>query len=207
MKKTSLIIALFALLFSTSNTGHAQSVPVANKLPHVDLGIKLGANFAKITGTGWEQGYQPGVVGGATIGLRKHKVGLQVEFLLSTAHYSTASLMDSIHKGEFRSTYFDIPVMLEYRVLGGKMLPKFWLMGGVQFSNLLSIKSTNEFAGDVKSTFTSSNMLAVLGLEMRYLKFTLGGRYIAGISEMNAQAASEAWKSTYSQVYLGYRFL
>ena len=201
MKKL-LFTVLSVLLFGAA---HAQHLPVK-----ADVGVKIGANFTQLGGDSWVNTYQPGIHGGVILGVRKHKVGVQVEALISTAHYSTQGLFDSVKKGDFRATYFDIPVMFEYRVIGGKLLPKVWVMAGPQFSNVMSIKTLNDFAGDAKSTFKSGYFAGVVGVEIRYMKFTLGGRYVLGLTSINNEnvaAAKGAWNSRTGQVYLGFRFI
>lgn len=201
MKKL-LFSVLSVLLFATAN---AQDLPVK-----ADLGVKIGANFTQLGGDNWVKTYQPGIHGGIILGVRKHKVGVQVEALVSTAHYSTKDLFDSVKKGDFRATYFDIPVMFEYRLVGGKLLPKVWIMAGPQFSSIMSVKSLNDFAGDAKSTFKSGYFAGVVGLEVRYMKFTLGGRYVMGLTSINNESvasAKGAWNSRTGQVYLGFRFI
>ena len=203
---------IIGLILST--TAGAQSIPVVSKvtkaLPRVDFGVKIGANFAQLGGDNWEQSYKPGIMGGAFVGLRKHKVGVQVEALINTSHYTTQNIIDSVHKGDFRATYFDIPVLFEYRIISGKLLPKVWVMVGPQFSSLMSIKSLNDYSGDVKSSFKSGNFSGVVGLEIRYLKFTLGGRYILGLTNIQNESvttAKQSWNSRSGQVYLGFRFI
>ena len=202
MKRILLFSLLAINLFMATAT--AQS-PVKG-----DLGIKLGANFAHLGGDHWEQSYQPGVLAGAIAGVRKHKIGLQVEFLVNTAHYTTKDQVDSVRKGDFRATYFDIPVMLEYRLVGSKLSPKVWVMAGPKFSSIMSVKSLNAYANDVKQSFTSGTVSAVLGVEVRYAKFTLGGRYVIGLTSVNNQDVStikQSWSSRSGQVYLGFRFI
>ncbi len=213
MRSTKLLSVLAALLFGGGSL-FAQSVPVVNKLPKLDLGVKIGANFAKIGGDNWEQTYQPGIVGGAFVGLHKHKLGVQVEALVNSSHYKTSAVVDSIHKGEFRAIYFDIPVLLQYKLVGAKLAPKIWIMAGPQFSNLISVKNMNALAGDAKETFKSSTVSLVAGAEVRYLKFSLGARYLLGLTNMNNSSASNAihiatntWNNRSYQLYLGFRFI
>ncbi len=207
MKHTKLF-SLVAALFLGAASVQAQSVPVAKKLPKLDLGVKLGANFAQIGGDGWEKTYQPGIVGGAFIGLHKHKIGLQAEALINTSHYTTKGVIDSVNKGDFRAIYFDIPVLFQYKLVGAKLAPKVWVMAGPQFSSLVSVKSLNNGSQAAEKTFKSSTVSAVLGAEVRYLKFTLGGRYILGMTDVNTSnvAAASAKNQSY-QLYLGFRFI
>ena len=213
MKRSKFYSFLVGCLFAVIYV-NAQSIPVVSKatkaLPRVDFGIKIGANFAQLGGDNWEQTYQPGIMGGAFVGLRKHKIGVQVEALLNTSHYTTKNLIDSVNKGDFRATYFDIPILFEYRLISGKLLPKVWIMAGPQFSSLMSVKSLNDYAGDANSSFKSGNFSGVLGLEVRYLKFTLGGRYILGLTNIhneNTTTVKQSWNSRSGQLYLGFRFI
>lgn len=208
--KQSLLFYLFPVVLFFSVRAEAQSVPGLKSVPKLDVGLKIGANFAQIGGTDWVKTYQPGIVGGATIGLHKHKIGVQAEFLVSTAHYTTQGLVDSVNKGDFRALYFDVPVLFEYRLIGGKLLPKIWLMAGPQFSNLMSITSLNSYSGDLKNSFKSGSFSGVLGAEMRYLKLTVGFRYILGLSNVNnlsVAGATDSWNNHTMQLYLGFRFI
>ena len=208
--KRSFLLCLFGAVLFLSGGASAQSIPVVKSLPKVDLGIKIGANFAQIGGDNWEQTYQPGIVGGITLGVHRKKIGIQAEFLLNTSHYTSKNLYDSVNKGDFRATYFDIPVLFEYRLVGGKLLPKIWLMAGPQFSSLMSVKSLNDFSGDAKSTFKSGVFSGVVGAEMRYFKFTLGVRYIMGFTNVNNESVTglqQSWNNHSMQAYVGFRFL
>ena len=202
--KKFLLLPLLALGLFTA-TAKAQNVPLK-----ADLGVKVGANFTEVGGDHWVKTYQPGILLGAIVGVRKEKFGVQAEFLVNSARYTTKDLIDSVRKGDFRATYFDIPVMVEYRIMGGKLLPKVWVMAGPQFSGLMSVKSLNDFAGDAKSSFKSGYFAGVAGLEVRFMKFTVGGRYVMGLTSINNQNVStvkESWNTRTAQLYLGFRFI
>ena len=212
------IAKLLLVAGALSLGGHiatAQSVPVVNKLPKLDLGIKIGGNFAQLGGNGWEQTYKPGITSGAFIGLHKHKIGLQAEVLLNTSHYTTKGLVDSVNKGDFRALYLDIPVLFEYKLIGAKLAPKVWLQAGPQFSTLMSVKNLNDYKGDAKSAFKSSTASLVLGAEMRYLKFVLGARYIIGLTDVNNTGSvnglvsygTDKWNNKSYQLYIGFKFI
>lgn len=202
------------ILLGCMVTAFAQSIPIVSKaakiVPKVDLGIKIGGNFEQLNGQSWEDAYQPGVVGGIFLGVRKRKIGVQTEFLINTAKYNTKSLIDSARKGTFRATYFNIPLLFEYRLIGGKLAPKVWLMAGPQFSGLMSVKSLNDYAGDGKALFKSGYFSGVVGLEVRFLKFCVGGRYITGLTNLNNETlagAKETWTNKTIQLSLGFKFI
>lgn len=202
MKKIFFTLLTVCGLYSSVN---AQDLPVK-----ADVGIKLGANFAQLGGDNWVKTYQPGIVGGVLVGVRKHKIGVQAEVLLNTSRYTMKDIQDSARKGDFRALYLDIPVLFEYRLIGGKLLPKVWIMAGPQFSSLMSVKSLNDYAGDAKSAFKSGYFAGVVGLEVRYAKFTLGGRYVMGVTNINNEDKTQikqAWNARMGQLYLGFRFI
>ena len=206
--KRNLLLAFLAVVLLCATGANAQKV--TKILPKFDLGVKLGANFTQLGGDNWEKTYKPGISGGIFMGLRKHKIGVQVEALINTNHYTTKDVIDSVHKGDFRALYFDIPVLFQYRLIGAKLAPKVWIMAGPQFSSLMSIKSLNDYAGDAKSSFKSGSFSGVLGLEVRYMKFVVGGRYILGLSNVQNESATnvkQSWNSRSGQVYLGFKFI
>ncbi len=188
----------------------AQKVPVVGKLPKVDLGVKIGANFARFGGDNWESTYKPGISAGAIVGVHKNKMGVQAEVLVNSAHYTLSGVKDSVTKGGFRALYLDIPILFEYKLVGKALTPKVWLMAGPQFSTLMSIKSVDASSADVSKTLKSGSFAAVGGVEVRFMKFTVGGRYILGLTDVNnasISSATGAWRSNSFQVYAGFRFL
>ena len=210
--KRFILLPIIAVCLALPVCSSAQPVvgKVTRALPKVDLGIKVGANFGQITGNTWEQSYKPGILAGAVLGVHKGKIGVQAEVLLNTSHYTSKGLFDSVNKGDFRATYLDVPVMFEYKVIGGKLLPKLWLMAGPQFSSLMSVSSLNNYAGATSSLFKSANVSGVIGAEVRFLKLSVGVRYIVGFSSMNKTSiagASEAWNTRSVQLSAGFRFL
>ena len=182
---------------------HAQVPVVGKKLPKVHVGIKAGANFDQITGSSWKQDYKPGVVFGGFVNASKGHFGLQVEVLFNTAQYQ---VNDSLSRGTFRALYFNLPVLLEY-----KIAPRVWLQAGPQFGNLISMKSDNSSIKDPKSFFNSSSVSGVLGAQVNLpLHLVVGARYILGFTDVrNSSVAgtTDAWKNRTIQAYLGFRFI
>lgn len=198
MKRTLLLFSLVALLLPTALLAQVPKVG----LPTFDLGIKVGANFQQLNGGTWSQAYKPGVVGGIFVGLRKNKIGVQVEGLINTATYN---LKDSTKTG-IRATYISIPVLFEY-----KLFSLLWLQVGPQYSGVASVKSLNGFEGDAKQVLKSGDVDGVLGLDLRLLHFDVGARYILGFSDVRNEsyqsAATGAWNNRSIQVHLGFKFL
>ncbi|MBC7552699.1 MAG: outer membrane beta-barrel protein [Taibaiella sp.] len=130
MKHTLLSSFLAFNVFSGSL--YAQKIPVVGKLPNVDVGLKIGANFEQLNGSTWEQSYKPGISGGAFISADKGKIGLQLEALVNSSQYK---FKDSLQKGIFRAIYLQIPLLFQYKIVN-----RLWVQAGPQFSSILSVK-------------------------------------------------------------------
>lgn len=205
MKRTLLLSALSAaLLFPGSTYAQIPGVSKVTKaLPEVDLGIKVGANFQQLTGSFWDNSYKAGFEGGAFVGIRKNKIGVQGEVMISSVKYSVTTALGSVGNSDVNALYLDVPVLLEYRIV-----PRLWLQLGPQFSDLVSAKSGST---DIKSNFNSTGFSGVLGVQAQLpLHLTAGARYVLGFTNVNNEsisAVSESWKSRSIQIYVGFRFL
>jgi hypothetical protein len=197
--KRNLLLLLIVLLLSPALV-QAQIPNVG--LPAFDLGIKAGANFEQLNGGTWQQAYKPGVVAGIFVGLRKKRIGVQVEGLINTATYD---LKDSVKTG-IRATYFSIPVLFEY-----KLFSMLWLQVGPQYSGVVSTKSLNSFEYGAGQVLKSGEVDGLLGLELKLpLHLNVGARYILGFSDMNNKVlpgVTEAWNNRSIQVHVGLKFL
>lgn len=192
-------IALFIALFSAAWTASAQSVPVVGSLPKVDLGIKAGWNYEQLSGSNVDNSYNSGFQGGIFVGVRRKRIGVQVEGLISFSKYN---LQDSLSKGEFKATYINIPVLFEY-----KLVPMLWLQIGPQYSGIVSVQSPSGFAGDAKNIFKSGTGSGVLGLELKLpLHLNVGARYVLGFTNLN-NYGSDAWQQRVFQLHVGLTFI
>ena len=215
MKKTSILIVLLALFSPLLLNAQIPKVSI----PSFDLGLKVGANFEQLNGKTWDNGYKAGFLGGVFAGLRYHKIGVQIEGLFSQTHYQTTGsqlytvykgapslfngVIDSTKQGNFRASYFNIPVLFEY-----KLIPMLWLQIGPQYSGIVSVKDENGFVNDAKGLFKSGAVSGVLGLELKLpLHLNAGARYILGFSSLNATDVSGAWQQRTLQLHLGWTFL
>jgi hypothetical protein len=184
MKHARLVASLIALLFAFS----ANAKLPTKFVPSVDLGIKIGTNFDRISGTGWTGTYQSGYHGGMFVGFREQVLGVQGEALVVSGRYATSSGTN------VKNLYLDIPGLFQIRLVSG-----LWFQVGPQYTLLLS---SNQ-AGD---NFKAGGFSGVTGLQfMLPLHLTLGGRYIFGISDWN-NIGGGSWKQTSVQLSLGLRF-
>lgn len=211
MKQILLFIAVFCLPFLLA----AQPL-VKNVLPvKIDLGLKAGANFAKISGDEWESSYKGGFTGGIFGGVRFRRVGVQVEALFSKVKYTGSGVnfykaqsaffnkaIDSTKKGEFAVSYINIPVLLNFRLIG----PVNFQIGP-QYSGIIGVSDNDNLLKDTKQLFKSGDFSGVLGLQLNVSKLRVGGRYVIGLSDMGTSSISSSWKQRTVQLYLGFSFL
>jgi opacity protein-like surface antigen len=192
-------------------TAAAQSVlPVK-----LDLGLKVGANFAQLNGGTWSEAYQPGLMGGAFFGITRNKVGGQIEALFSQTKYSVESKLPyavtkpgllnpttAAMSGDVNVSYLTIPVLFQYKVL-----PFTWLQLGPQFSGVVSVNDKDELFNDAKELF-KSDFAGVAGIQVKLpVKLVFSGRYILGFTDNNNSGVGGAWKNRTIQLGVGYSFL
>jgi hypothetical protein len=204
LKLTLLSVLSATLLFSYSS--YAQIPVVSKVLPKITVGIKAGANFQKLTGSGlWANTYNPGFTGGVFVGVTKKKFGVQVEALISSAKfdYTPQYIAPPPNPPTSANTLnLNVPVLLEY-----KLVPRLWVQIGPQFSDLLSAKDNNSDV--VKNTIKTTDFACVLGLQaILPLHLTVSARYILGLTNVsNLPSDFGTWNNRGIQLTVGYRFL
>ncbi len=208
-RKLLLIVFSFALLFSINASAQ---IPVVSKaaekvLPKVTIGIKAGANFQTVTSkTTLDEAYKSGIVGGAFIGLTKGKWGVQIEGLIRSAKFETKADINN-PSATLKTINLDVPVLLEY-----KIIPRIWVQLGPQFSSIIS-GSTTGTTNKYNYFLKTSDFMGILGLQaILPMHFTVGARYILGLTDINnvpdnAATVKEKWNSRSVQLYVGFRFL
>ncbi len=214
MKRFKLLVA--TLLLPVLAMAQPGVGAVSKALPvKVDLGIKVGANFANLDGKEWESGYKPGIVGGIFGGVSRKRLGVTAEILVSSVKYTGnkvnfyqaaktnyVNIADSNKQGEFAVTYLNIPVLLNFK-LGGPL----WLQLGPQYSGVMSVKDNQNLLKDTKTLFKSGDLSGVIGLQLNLAKFRASARYIIGLSDLSYNTATDTWKTRTVQLSLGYSFL
>ena len=212
MKRLTIILAcvlLPSLLF-------AQTAAATLSTTKIDLGIKLGVNMDKLSGNSWDNGYKAGFLGGAYLGVRASRIGVQVEAFYSQSNYTVSghnfydlysafyqNVADSAKKGSFKVSYMNIPVLFEI-----KLMPYVWLQVGPQYSAVLSVSDGDNMLTDAKKVFKSGTVSGVVGVDIKLpFHLDLGARYILGFSDVNNTNASDSWNNRTLQVHLGYRLL
>ena len=203
MRHNLLIALCFALLLSFQ--GKAQLFSGSDSTsPKISFGLKVGVNLQQINSdTTWQKGYRPGFTGGAFMQMGK-KFGFRIEVLASSVNYTFRHITDSTgQKGDFTALNINIPAMLQYNLFSMVLL-----QAGAQYSTLISIKNNAGYSGDAKLLFKSSELSLVGGAEAQLpYNFTVGARYIYGLSNVNNNIVfyNEEWKHSAIQLTVGYK--
>ncbi|MFN0082909.1 MAG: porin family protein [Ferruginibacter sp.] len=166
------------------------------------FGLKAGANLQKINGIPFKDkftfGYQAGAY--ATIGLSK-KIGVQPELLFSSVNADTASQFSTVYGfkqiDKIRLNYLDIPVLLNIKA--AKFLT---IQAGPQFSVLLD--KNKSLLKNGETAFKDGNIAAAAGLQFKFSKIRVYGRYVAGLNNLNDVDNSNKWRNRNIQVGVGY---
>jgi outer membrane protein with beta-barrel domain len=168
------------------------------------IGVKAGANIFKVNGTNFDQGFQFGYNVGAFAEINFPGAwGIQPELLFNQTNYHTGSNFNSIFpqgvndvKGKLN--YLSIPLLLSF-----KPIPLLTLQAGPQFGILLN--NDESLVNNGKDAFKKGDVSLVAGAQLNILKFKVGARYVAGLSNINDLGQSQSWKNNGFQVYAGIR--
>ena len=189
---------------------------------NIDIGAKLGANFNRVDGDYWDNGYKANLMAGAYVPLNTSRWGVQIEPLFTQSTFSTGNGFsdlykdfyqmgkDSVVNGKFKVNYYNVPIMLNL-----KLFSKVWLQVGPQFSGTISVKDPDNLMDDAEAFFKNSMISAVGGLWINLpANLTISGRYVIGLNNLNGnssyiqhnQNVSDNWKQRLLQVGIGYTF-
>ena len=205
MKKFLLLVCAFLPVLAFAQPGPLE----------IDLGIKAGMNFTRMSGKSWSGGYRSGVLGGAFASLGVKKIGAQAEVLIGTTSFTgnggsfrSAGLLlnpvDSTSTGSFSAAYIYIPILLNLKLFGNASIQL-----GPQYSSLLNAKDKDGFLNQpATNIFNQSDFSGVVGLQLNLpLKLNAGVRYTFGLSDQNISSVGESWKQSSIQLHLGFSFL
>jgi hypothetical protein len=216
MKKKLLIFAVCASGMISTDSANAQ-VYASSLHPDSDFGIKGGVNYQAIMGSAFKPAYNAGYVAGIYGAKHWDKVGLRIEVLASSAHYTTekaptSSLfyekgMDTVKKGDFNCMYLSVPILLEI-----KLKNKLFLEVGPQYNYLLSTNDNNgaytkQFKND--NIFKSGEYCFDIGINYNLSHhFNIGARFVTGINNINKDTyphAYDSWTAYSAQAALSIR--
>ncbi|HJS52966.1 MAG TPA: porin family protein [Chitinophagaceae bacterium] len=157
-----IVLAIFA------NTLHAQSFR---------FGLKAGINISNFTGGDFEEVEKKALVGfhgGAYMSIRFLKFTIQPEAMISTQGAKIDSVSGSYN---WKITYVNIPVMLQYH-FGGGLYIEAGPQVGFPISEDIESSTIEDFANNM-----DFSIAAGLGIKARS-GWGIGGRYAAGVSKV-----------------------
>jgi hypothetical protein len=194
MKKRSLVLATLCVFLSAA---------VFSQGFH--LGIKGGTNIFKIDGKTFKEEFQFGYsLGGFAEINFSDKWGIQPEVLWNQTNFRTGDELGDVSpfkagvKGKLN--YLSIPLLLSFTP--SKFLS---LQAGPQFGILLNDDKSVYQNGE--DAFRRGDFSLLAGAQLNLGSFRLGGRYVAGMYNINDVDDKEKWKNQGFQLYLGLRLL
>ena len=192
MQKLILSVCFFLVLSAAAS---AQSF---------ELGAKVGANFGKIDGQSFKDGYNFGYVLGGYVNLGINKtLAIQPELLFSqtnTTFKDSSSVIITKPDEKVRLNYLNVPVLLH--INASKLLA---FQVGPQFSILMN--KDQKIGEEIEGAFKGGDVAAVLGVQLNFNPVKIFGRYNIGLSNINDITNSEEWKSQTIQVGVGVKIL
>jgi hypothetical protein len=163
--------------------------------PHVlDIGLKAGGNFDKYTNGYWDNVYRGGLHGGAYATAHGRKLGLQIEAVVKSSTFRTVLLYNGYSYGRpevIKTVTLNFPLLFMFRLARGT-----WIQLGPQWS---MITSSSEEMPLKKWSYSF-----VAGIQHSFpRRFSLGGRYIYGLSDNEPIPNYGRLRSV--EFYLGFR--
>jgi hypothetical protein len=169
------------------------------------VGLKAGANLAKVSGKSFNEEFELGYQVGAfsEIGLGGN-LGIQPEVLFSQVNTQRASGFNSIYNNvatpnntdQIKLHYLSIPILLRYNV--GKLIS---LNVGPEFSAL--IDHNENLLQNGERAFSGGDFGIIGGLQLNLKRLRVYGRYNVGLSNINDIDERDKWKNQQIQLGLG----
>ncbi|MEX6687583.1 porin family protein [Danxiaibacter flavus] len=192
MKKTLLLsLALvFATLFAQAQ---------------FHLGAKVGANFSKINGQDFKDGFELGYVLGGFAEIDFSKTfGIQPEVVFNQTNTKVSDNPNDAlgwkPGDKVNLNYLTVPVLLRINAS-----PLLTFHVGPQFGILLNNhKTTLQNVGDA---FKGGDFAMALGAQLNLKMLRVFGRYNIGLSDIGDLPDQSSWKSQQIQVGLGLKIL
>src|SRR5690606_32721195 len=129
--------------------------------------------------------------------------GIQPELLWNQAETRTSTEFADIYDdglGELKDVtldYLSIPLLLSFRP--SKLLT---LQAGPQFGILMS--QDNSLMQNGKNAFKSGDLSILGGVQLNIGSMKLGGRYVAGLMNINDIDNRDEWRNEGFQLYIGF---
>ena len=156
-------LTIIAAAFFISTTVFSQEL---------DLGIKLGSNFASISDAKQDSSTRTGIQAGIFAGIKfNDKVGINLDVLYS----QQGADFDA---GAFDLTYVNLPVIFKYYLVGG-----LHLQGGPQFGILVDDSIIDLYEEIVEAETSDISGIIGVGYDLP-LGLRVEGRYNFGLTDI-----------------------
>lgn len=153
---------------------------------------KGGANYGKIKGQAFKNGYNLGYhLGGSFEWDFSKKLGIQPEVL-----FSQVSSDGTTPNQNAQLNYLSIPILLRINI--GKLLT---LNLGPEYSILMSQENT--VLGNAGNAFKDGNFAMIGGIQLNLKTLRAHARYNIGLSDINQLGNADAYKSEQIQLGVG----
>ncbi|MBZ4190091.1 porin family protein [Niabella beijingensis] len=192
-KTAALLIATALFAFSANAQFH--------------VGAKAGVNATKINGKSFKEEFQYNYLVGffAEIGVSK-KFSVNPELLYSqtssTRDTSFKNVLPGFRKDQTKAklNYLSIPILANYHLAG-----PLHIEAGPQFSILTS--SDKNLLENGKEAFKKGDFSMIGGVQLKFSKLRVSGRYVIGLSNVSDLPQQERWKNQALQLAVGYALL
>ncbi len=216
MKRT-LFFTLLAIFITTISFGQKKTKEKYGYDIHV--GAKVGLNFNQIKGKSWQEEYRTNPTAGLFLALNGHTLGIQIEGLwtMNTVVSDTSfaglynqyfkASADSLATGKFTFHSFSVPVLLNI-----KLNQILWVQVGPQYNSLLKVLDNDNLIANGRTIFRDGELSFVGGVWLNVgrvgplPKFNLGGRFIAGLNNINELGDQTKWRNQSVQLHIGIGF-
>lgn len=186
----------------------------------LNIGLKAGLNFNRISGKGWDEVYKTNPHAGLFVYLNKRRIGIHIETVFSQSSMTTDTsfyglykqyynnAIDSLNVGSFRFQTISIPILVNLKVT-----QFLWLQVGPQYNANVSVIDRRQLLKTGLDIISQNSYDVVSGLWLQLgskksplFKVNAGLRYIWGISNLNNVLRSNAWNNQSVQLHIGINY-
>ena len=193
MKK--IIIPFIIIMTMTAGTAYSQ---------RLKFGIKAGADIKKLSGKSFNSEFSYGYHLGVFAELKlSSSFGLQPEVYFSQVNIDTSNQFSTLYDFKKVSTvqlkYINIPILLSFKP--NKYVA---LQAGPQYGILLD--NGNTVLQNGQNAFKKGDFSMIAGLQLKFSRVRLYGRYAIGLNNLNDIDDRQKWKTQTVQIGLGFAF-
>jgi hypothetical protein len=180
------------------------TVANVNAQEKFSIGIKVGQNFTSVNNVAVDHNTASFHAGVTTRFGISEKLGISPEIILSQTKLETTPPITSLLGGgsaltqpeTYHLNYLAIPILFD-----AKLMKKLSVQAGPQYSILLDQKKDG--VGNASMAFNNGEFAFVGGAKLDLGGFSLYGRYVVGLQNINELQDQAKWKTTQWQLGIG----